>query len=718
MSDGDRARNVERSFVELLVLLLVLTGAPVRAQKPPPAAGAGARLDDATREAASRTGDGAGTYVLGPIEVRGRRLDEVPDTSAFATVVPAGREAAEGGDVADLLAEIPGVQVRRYGGLGDFSTMSIRGSTPGQVRIFFDGVPLTRARSDVVNLSDLPLDQLDRIEVYRGVSPLSVSASALAGVVNLISRDPTDPPSFSVIAGGGSFGTRKVSATGSAKAAEGGALGDLGAIVSTTYLGSQGNFPFEDDNGTLSNPNDDEIVDRRNNAFNSGEALAKLVYALDDANELSLLNDFYANSQGVPGIGAFQSTDAHLFEIRNLSYLRWDTAPQTPFPLGVQSTAYFVYGQQDFSDPLGEIGLGRQDTHNQTYATGIGSEGNAQLGAHDLEARIDLGGEIFAPRNLLTPDLSEPDQSRLTVGIGVGDTWGVFDDLLLIQPQIRFEHASDFFGGLVGPGGIVEETSSGSDADLFTPRLGLTLRVREDLALKANGGRYARLPTFGELFGNQGSVIGNPNLKPETGINADIGFAYTPITDGSGPIDRLRVESALFLSEVDDLIVFVQNSQRTAIPRNVASTRTWGLELGVTTLLWQQIGLALAYTYQDARDLSGIPGRDGNQIPGQPADDLYVRADWLNGIAQPYYELAFLADNYLDQANFLRVPARAVQTAGLTVPLPRWALEATVEVRNFTDNQVEDVAGYPLPGISVFGSLRWRWQSTPAADAV
>jgi len=645
------------------------------------------------------------TFLLDPIQVRGQRADEVSDVSAFATVVPVEREAAEGGDVADLLAEIPGVQVRRYGGLGDFSTMSIRGSTPGQVRIFFDGVPLTRARSDVVNLSDLPLDQLDRIEVYRGVSPLSVSASALAGVVNLISRDPTDVPAFSLLAGGGSFGTRKLSATGSAKS------GELGGIVSATYLGSQGNFPFEDDNGTLANPNDDEVVDRQNNAFNSGEALVKLVYPLAEASKLSLLNDFYANSQGVPGIGAFQSSDASLFEIRNLSYLRWDVEPAAPFPLAVQSTGYFVYGQQDFDDPLGQIGLGRQETHNQTYAVGVGSAGEAQLGAHDLEARVDLGGEIFAPQNLLAPSLNEPDQSRLTIGVGVGDTFGVFDDVLLIQPQLRYEHASDFFGGLVGPGGIVQPTGSGANADLFTPRLGLTLRLRPDLAVKANGGRYARLPTFGELLGNQGSVIGNPDLQPEHGVNADVGFVYTPSTESWGPLSKLRVESALFLSEVDDLIVFVQNSQRTAIPRNVASTRTWGVEFGVTALLFEQLGVAIAYTHQDARDESDIPGRDGNQIPGQPADDLYLRVDWLNDVARPYYELSFLADNYLDQANFLRVPARVIQTTGITVPFASYGLEATVEVRNFTDNQVEDVAGYPLPGISVFGSLRWRWSA-------
>jgi outer membrane cobalamin receptor len=645
----------------------------------------------------------AGSYEVDELVVEGRSFQDVPDASAFATVTLVERAAAEGDTVADLLAEIPGVQVRRYGGLGDFSTVSIRGSTPGQVRIFFDGVPLTRARSDVVNLSDLPLDQLDRIETYRGVSPLSVSASSLAGVVNLISRDPSPEPTFSLLTGGGSFGTRKASASGSAR------TGNLAVIVSTTYLGSEGDFPFEDDNGTLANPNDDEVVKRQNNVFNSGEALSKLVYDLDDGGELALLNDLYVNSQGVPGIGAFQSTDAHLDEIRNLSYLRWAATPAAPLPLAIRSTAYFIYGEQAFSDPLGQIGLGRQDTRNRTYATGVGSEATSQIGLHALEARLDLSGEIFAPANLLAPQISEPEQSRLLVGIGVGDTYGLFEDRFLVQPQLRYEHASDFFGGLVGPGGIVQPTSSDADADLFTPRLGLSLWARPDLVVKGNAGRYARLPTFGELFGNQGSVIGNPDLKPEEGLNADLGFTYAP--GPLGFVGGLRIEAALFYSQIDDLIVFVQNSQRTAVPRNVARTRTWGLELGVAATLWERIGLALAYTHQDPRDESNIPGRDGNQIPGQPADDLYLRIDWLGLCVRPYYELSFLTEDYLDQANFLLVPARAIQTTGITIPFDRWSLEANVEVRNFTDNQVEDVAGYPLPGLSVFGSLRWLWSA-------
>jgi iron complex outermembrane receptor protein len=180
--------------------------------------------------------------LLGTIEVRAapERAPTVADESAFATVVSIAEQPAELDTLTDVLDETVGVQVRRFGGLGDFATVSIRGSTPGQVGVFFDGIALTQARNETVNLADLPLDQLGRVEIYRGVSPLALSGSALAGAINLVSREPDDVPRFSLLAGGGSFATRKVSVAGSA------ARGPLAGLLSATYLGSAGDFEFED----------------------------------------------------------------------------------------------------------------------------------------------------------------------------------------------------------------------------------------------------------------------------------------------------------------------------------------------------------------------------------------------------------------------------------------------------------------------------------------
>ncbi len=659
--------------------------------------------------------------LLGTIEVRAapEHAPSVRDESAFATVVPIVEQPAELDTLTDVLDETVGVQVRRFGGLGDFATVSIRGSTPGQVGVFFDGIALTQARSETVNLADLPLDQLGRVEVYRGVSPLALSGSALAGAINLVSRDPDAVPRLSLLAGGGSFGTRKASVAGTA------ARGSLSGLLSATYLGSAGDFEFEDDNGTLQNPNDDRRTRRRNNAFDSGEMLAKLRQRVGERGALTGLTELYLNGQGVPGIGAFQADDTSLRDLRSLSYLRFEQDRVGGSPVDLGTTGSFVYERERFRDIQGELGVGNVATDNHTYTGALDNHLRAQLGRHALEGRLDVGGQLFAPEDTLAEAPEGPDQSRIRFGLAAGDTIGLFADRLLAQPSVRWEHLEDDFGGGFESGGQIERPRRSRSRDLVTPRLGVRVDVRPELALKANVARAERAPNFTELFGNRGSILGNPDLDPESGINADLGLVAAG--ERLGPLTRLKLEAVGFAAVVDDQIVLVQNSQRTSIFRNVDRTRTIGAEVAAGADLWEHVRVAVNYTYQDARDESGIPARDGNQLPGRPRHDLYHRTEYRRDEGRLFYELGFLAENFLDQANFLLVNARATHTLGIEADvaalgrrfgsdrLARVPLVATLEVRNFTDNQVEDVAGYPLPGRAVFGSVRWSWEGKGGA---
>jgi iron complex outermembrane receptor protein len=655
--------------------------------------------------------------LLGTIEVRAapEEAPAVRDESAFATVVPIADQPAEVETLTDVLDEAVGVQVRRFGGLGDFATVSIRGSTPGQVGVFFDGVALTRARSETINLADLPLDQLGRIEIYRGVSPLGLSSSALAGAINLVSRAPDATPRFSLLAGGGSFGTRKVSTAGSA------GRGPWSGFLSATYLGSEGDFEFEDDNGTLQNESDDRRTKRKNNAFDSGEVLGKVRYALPTDGALTGLTELFVNRQGVPGIGAFQSDDASLRDLRSLSYLRYEQPRVAGSPLDLSSTGSFVFERERYRDVQGEIGLGNVATDNRTYTGALDNLVTTQLGRHALEGRLDVSGQVFTPEDTLAADANGPDQSRIRFGLAAGDTIGFFRDRLLVQPTLRWEHLRDDFTGTTETGGQIERESRGKSRDLVTPRLGARVDALEWLAVKANVARAERAPNFTELFGNRGAILGNPELDPERGVNADLGFVVERPRLGAY-LTGLRLEAVGFVSVVDDLIVLVQNSQRTSIFRNVDRARTVGAEIAAGATLGEHVRLSVNYTYQDARDESGIPARDGNQLPGRPRHDLYHRAEYRRAEGRLFYELSFVAENFLDQANFLVVNARATHTLGVeadvaalgrrfgSAALARVPLVATLEVRNFTDNQVEDVAGYPLPGRAVFGTVRWSWE--------
>ena len=108
---------------------------------------------------------------------KGNRRARRIDGSAFATVLTHEQFAGTGADLGEILERTVGVQVRNFGGLGDLSTISIRGSTAEQVEIFLDGIPLNRALGGGVDLSTLPLGNVERVEVYRGTAPAGLALS-------------------------------------------------------------------------------------------------------------------------------------------------------------------------------------------------------------------------------------------------------------------------------------------------------------------------------------------------------------------------------------------------------------------------------------------------------------------------------------------------------------------------------------------------------------
>ena len=87
--------------------------------------------------------------------------------------------------VSDIAANIPGVFIKNYGGLGGLKTISLRGTTSQQTVIMLDGVALTSPANGTVDLSGLPLTLFDEIEISRGGNSILVGSGAMAGAVNL-----------------------------------------------------------------------------------------------------------------------------------------------------------------------------------------------------------------------------------------------------------------------------------------------------------------------------------------------------------------------------------------------------------------------------------------------------------------------------------------------------------------------------------------------------
>jgi iron complex outermembrane receptor protein len=608
------------------------------------------------------------------------------DPVAFATVIRPDEHRHRSVTVADLLRHAVGVDVQGMGGLGSFATVSIRGSTSEQVQVFLDGVLLNRASSGTLSLADLPLWQLERIEVYRGLTPAKFGAAGPGGVIHLISRAAAREPRTTFAASYGSFNTFDFSLTHSGPHSR----GDF--LASAWVQRSDGNFPYLDNNGTPLNPTDDEVVRRRNNAFGGAGGLLKGTVRVGERQLLRAMLEGMGRVQGVPGIDALQSDRAGFDTRRILGKVDWEHAGLVPGSRLLLS-AFATWVRDDFSDPRGELGLGPRSTITSAGTPGMTARFTAALSAAHLvtalaEYRHDGGGSTSSAFGR---------ETRIAIGrhslaLAAEDEISLWAGRLTLNPSVRLDAVASGFSGRV--------ERDATDVYLGA-KLGLRLGLATGLALRGSAGRFFRAPTLTELFGDTGLVRGNPDLRPEQGLSLDAGLTWE-VRD-LGPVKRLFAEAVYFESRLSDLIIFQLGAQGAAVAENQAAAMIRGVE--VSTQLDLALGLTAsgAYTFQRARSDSD-DATLGKLLPGRPQHKVSARGAFTRGDWRVFYELLILDGNYVDRQNRVLLDARVLHGAGVSWrALPE--LTVSAELLNFTDNRAVDLYRFPLPGRSFFAKL-------------
>ncbi|MCA9641723.1 MAG: TonB family protein, partial [Myxococcales bacterium] len=141
-----------------------------------------------------------------------RESQRLRDSSDAVKVVEVSRAKQRTSDLGEVLARTEGVAVRRQGGLGSSVRFSLNGLYDDQIRLFLDGVPLERAGYPF-GIANVPVNLLERVEIYRGVVPLRLGADALGGAVNLVT-DRRPRTRFGGSYQVGSFGTYRGTLSG------------------------------------------------------------------------------------------------------------------------------------------------------------------------------------------------------------------------------------------------------------------------------------------------------------------------------------------------------------------------------------------------------------------------------------------------------------------------------------------------------------------------
>jgi vitamin B12 transporter len=695
----------------------------------------------------SRSTPDEGAEVVEPVTIRASRLraaglrDLVSDDhtapgaaraldeAEFSTVIRVDDFEGETRTLAEVLSSSVGAHVRSLGGLGAFSSLSVRGGASGHTPVFVDGVPQPQLGSATIDLAQLELGSFSDIELYRGSAPANVGAGALGGALHLgtaVGPPPGGEP-LAVSTGAGSFGARHLRAR-----YLGGEHGGLAYHLSAGYAGAAGDYPFFNDRGTNLSPDDSEVISRQNNGYDRGDAVTRVRLRQGSRSYEGGTRTSY-KAQGIPGAGHRQSEHTSLQTFTQQVDGR--IAARNPWQRAgalAHASSYARVEHQRYRDVEGEIGLGAQNLRYLT-ASGGGRVGlELPIGRHHLVS-TGLAGSLEVFDELHRQSGRQGARGmRLGLGFDLADELHAGADRLILRPALRVDlhHTAPLVD--LERDDVVSEGELARRTDLHpSPRLAARVRLAGGLALKGSAGWFFRAPTVYELFGDRGALVGNPELRPEKGPSADAGLVLAPSGRYGGIFDRLFVEAVGFYKRPRDAIVFASRSALVAKATNLDGARIYGAEARASARLFGGITVAGNYTFVETQQRSPQASFDGKRLPHRPSHEAYGRLDAAHPIAgrlaSLWVDATYVAGNYLDRANFREVPPRTLLGVGAKVE-PLAGLVAGLEVKNLANRRVEqlelspppredlssipaaitDVFGHPLPGRAAYVTLEWR----------
>ncbi|MEM7156549.1 MAG: TonB-dependent siderophore myxochelin receptor MxcH [Myxococcota bacterium] len=669
-----------------------------------------------------------------PIEVTvvGESEAERLRQSAQAVSVVETEEARRrSADLGEVLARTSGVGVRRGGGLGSGTRFSLNGLTGDQIRFFVDGVPLHFAGYPF-GIANVPVNLVDRAEIYRGVVPVRFGADALGGAVNLVTDDDVDGTHGGLSYQMGSFGTHRMTASVRHKHDPSGYF-----VRAVTFIDSADN----DYRVQVEVPNDvGQLSEATVHRFHDGYR------AVGGNVETGVVDRSWADRLLVRAFVTDARKDIQHNVVMTVPYgevefgrmttgasARYSNRFAGRFRLGViGGYAYTATEFQDLAECVYDW-FGRCIFDRATPGELVPGGADQILHEHAGYGRVSFEWRIH-PQHALRASLSptyttREGEDRLLDNPDAVDpltaqrdlmTWvnGVEYELNLFSDRVENIAFAKHYTQLARseeplPGGRLQAR----DRDTHRGGVGNALRVRivDSLYAKASYEWATRLPRPNEIFGDGVRIVDNLELRPEVSHNVNGGLTFGLETDKAGD---WRADVNGFLREVDDLIVLLGTAEVFSY-HNVFEARSTGVEASAG---WTSPGdygsIDGNVTYVDFRNTSteGPFGDfDGDRIPNRP----YLT---VNGSAKLAYQGIAAADardqlslswNTRYVREFFRgwesvglvqfkqtVPSQLLHTVGLTY-LTRGTtvdLSFTGEIQNVTDQQAFDFFGVQRPG--------------------
>jgi iron complex outermembrane recepter protein len=633
-----------------------------------------------------------------PIVITGRHITKEPSSSETVIIDEASKELYS---LTDILADRVGVQIKRYGGTGSYSTVSIRGSSPTQVAVFIDGIPLSDSVFGEVNLETVPIDCIEKIEIYRGSAPLRFGTDSIGGVINLVTKKTHEEPEAKIAQEYGSLNTFKTSAYYTS------GLGKGSFLISGYRHSSNGNFSYRNDNGTNINTSDDYNVTRKNNDYISYGSTLKSDY-ISGNKQLYLLNDFQLKDQGVPD--NYNLAEHTSFKnTKNMTVLGLSMSSLFELPWTISAEGFFTARKTLYKNPRNETNSGTKNTDGLYRLYGIKTSTEIKISSifQKLTFTCSPQEETFTNKTKqFTGEIYNADQNRALLQWGCEDELSIFSEKFILTYSISGTRRNDQFydsNTFSATHGSLNKKENNSGYNL-----GMVIHPFNELIyVKGNISRRYRIPSFGELFGDRGFIDANPSLESETSLNRDFGIGIEPLSIGK-IISNFSFEYFYFKSDTDKNIIMVQNTQRTLKAFNISGAKITGHEISMAVTFLSHAEIRWNGTIQKAIDTSNISYYYGNYLPNRPEYESSLNIKLFCSYVAITYEHNYTGANYRDRVNsepsFI---SKRIYHNIILQAFPFQSLTCSFEIKNITANQTRDIYGYPLPGRTYTGSISY-----------
>lgn len=680
------------------------------------------RLDISLKEQAEEI---SGVTVSGKSIAHQKKEESMP-----VTVIDMSNMRGTVSNVQDILAKTVGVTLRTSGGVGSSSRISVRGLEGKRIGFFIDELPMTE-QTDYLDINDIPVDMIDRIEIYKGVVPARFGGSSLGGAINIVIREYPDKYA-DLSYGYESFNTHK---------AQGVFKRNLKARGLVFGIG--GGYTTSDNNYTFDSPYREGLRITRNHdkyrKYIIGGSFKAKKWWFDEVEFEPVVVKTYKEIQGIEydireahseslmaGLANKLTKDNFLTEGLNFDMFSGVVLTQMNFI--DKATRRYEWDGSSYPTPSrygGEVGYNfPSDSDDQKLSF---------INKTNLEYIINER-HSFNFNSVFSIANGTPKDELKTLSLGKqvnfdsrmhswvsGVTYDLrsLDDIFLNSLTVRYYQYTMHtqMAPLFVPGKY--------DVDLQKNNWGvnnaLRYRFLPSLMGKLSAGYEVRIPSENELLGDGISVVPSADLLPERNASANLGLLFD--LTGKHPTNA-QIEMNFFYMYLQDMIRYTAGLIG-AQYQNFGEMRTLGVEFEAKADVLPSLYAYVNTTYQDLRDTrdyepaSTVPNPTKyKRMPNIPylmanAGMEFHRENLFGGSGQNtrlFADVAFVEEYFYDfeltQLQKRRIPRSTTIDIGFEHSFLNNKLFISGKLRNVTNEKTLSEFNRPLPGIN--GGMKIR----------